>query len=155
MSTQPELINRGLDELVQRETGTRPLEKLDLYTEHAKEKCNLPNRWRAYKWECFPKREDTIYVAITGAVCEHLKPNGETNWKKRDKATERTVNLVLVEHESWKRGWEQKNSMCSDCIGSGQVMASWSVKEGLKTRPCRKCSGTGKPHKDVNGINQP
>lgn len=132
----------------------RPAERLDLYCEHAKEKAKLPDRWRCYKWEFFPKREETIYVAVTGAVCEHWKPNGETDWKKRDKKTEWIINLSVIEHEAWRREWEQRNCKCSECLGTGEVMASWSEKEGLKTRTCPKCKGARTPNDQAEARRQ-
>jgi hypothetical protein len=126
----------------------RPNEPVDLYCEHAKEKANLPSNWRIYKWQCFPGGgEETIYVAITGAVCEQFFTRGERQgdrkWKARDKSTERTVNLEVVEHKNWKSEWEKRTGKCSECTGAGQTVASVSVADGVKYRTCFKCKGSG------------
>lgn len=130
----------------------RPVEPIDLYAEHAKEKAHLPANWRIYKWECFPKGGDeTIYVAVTGAVCEHFKAGerkNERNWKLRDKNTERTVNLPCGEHEAWKLEWEKRTGKCSRCTGDGEVLESWSVANGVKNRPCPKCKVARTPNYD-------
>lgn len=127
----------------------RPDEPIDLYCEHAKEKAHLPSNWRIYKWECFPKGGDeTIYVAVTGAVCEHFKTGehkNERNWKLRDKTTDRTVNLPCAEHDAWKREWEKRTNKCSECTGTGEVLQSWSVTDGVKMRMCPKCKGAKTP----------
>jgi len=128
----------------------RPAERLDLYCEHAKDKAKLPDRWRCYKWECFPKRGDAIYVAVTGAVCEHWKPNGETDWKKRDKTTDQTINLPIAEHDAWKIEWERRTNQCHQCLGSGVVLASWSAADGEKTRTCPRCKGARTPNAEVS-----
>ena len=124
-------------------------EPIDLYCEHAKEKANLPSNWRVFKWECFPKSPDeTIYVAVTGAVCEHMKPNADAgrDWKRRCKSTERTINLVLTEHKAWKAQWEVRTNKCSECTGTGETFASWSVRDGIKMRTCHKCKGAKTPN---------
>lgn len=128
----------------------RPVEPIDLYAEHAKEKAGLPANWRLYKWECFPKGGDeTIYIAVTGAVCEHFKTGehkNERNWKLRDKTTERTVNLVKLDHERWKLEWEQRTGKCERCTGTGEVLESWNHITGTKTRTCPKCKGARTPN---------
>ena len=129
-------------------SGSESVKPIDLYAEHAKEKAGLPANWRIYQWSCFPKDgSETIYVAVTGAVCEHKKMTGphkgETNWKLLDKATEKTVNLPVAEHEQWKLEWEKKTGKCSRCTGTGEVMESWN---GTKMRACLKCKGARTPN---------
>lgn len=146
----PELSNGGS---LQGVVGRRD-EPIDLYCEHAKEKANLPSNWHIFKWECFPHGGDeTIYVAVTGAVCEHFKTVENTqvrDWKRRDKNTERTVNLPCAEHEAWKSQWEVRTNKCSRCTGTGEVLQSWSVRDGAKTRVCPKCNGTKTPKRKVS-----
>ena len=132
----------------------RPVEPIDLYAEHAKEKAGLPANWRIYKWECFPKGGgETIYVAVTGAVCDHFKTGehkDDRNWKLRDKTTERTVNLPCAEHDAWKLEWEKRTGKCERCTGTGEVMESWSVAHGLKNRTCPKCKGAMTPNNQAH-----
>lgn len=127
-------------------TAAAPVnERIDLYCEHAKEKRGLPANWRIYKWECFPKGAgETIYVAVTGAVCEHFKKGtAHRNWRLLDKTTECTVNLPVAEHEVWKLQWEKRTGKCHECVGTGEVFAGWSAAEGTRFRGCSRCKGSG------------
>jgi hypothetical protein len=113
---------------------------IDLYAEHAKFKFRLPSNWKVYKWECFPKIGDTIYVAVTGAVCDAVMPDGNTDWDQMDKSTIQTLNLFCAEHDAWKMQWEMLTGKCSRCTGEGKVVAKWSAKTGTEYRPCPKCN---------------
>jgi len=81
-------------------------EDIDFYAAHAIEQEGLPPNWQAFKYECFPKRGlKTLYFEITGAVCDAVitqgKRNGQPNWRKLDKATQRTEVLTVADHAAW------------------------------------------------------
>lgn len=120
----------------------------NLLEEHAKSKEGLPSTWRAFRWECLPHdgTHEPIYYALTGAVCEAViqrgKNKGRAAWAKRDKRTQRTVNISVHEHREWLAAWEQRTGKCSECIGSGKTLASAGIN-GVTYRECHKCHGTG------------
>lgn len=109
--------------------------------EHAREKAGMPPEWHWFNMRCMPpSNEPVIYFEITGAVAP-MKTRGKDagrahNWRKLDKSTLRTVCITPKEHDDWKRAWEKKTGKCSECQGTGQIMAGWSKVYGTKYRPC-------------------
>ena len=65
---------------------------------------------------------------------------GKPTW--RDVPTQKAV-VTGAEIEAEKARYEADTGKCSDCMGSGQVLARWSAAEGKKYRPCGRCGGTG------------
>ena len=124
---------------------------MNLLTDHARELLEMPPEWNSYHLEVIGYTQDANSSAklfkITGAVAP-LKTRGEhkgmPNWNKRDRATEKTVFITPEEHDRWVQEWEKKTGKCADCTGSGKQLSGWSVTEGAKYRPCKKCSETGK-----------
>jgi hypothetical protein len=130
------------------------VDRPNLYELHAREKAGLPQEWRLYKWELFPKAgPDFLYVQITGAVAltKYTKGprKGRTNWSQ--KSCQKTVILVRQEHEEWCREWERKTGKCQRCYGTGQSWAGWNHLTGDAWRDCRKCNATGKAPSDPSG----
>lgn len=85
---------------------------------------------------------------VTGAVCHALYKSGprqgQTNWAKRDKTTERKI---LISDEALRdrcAKWERDTGKCSECFGTGAAWAGWSRDKGDFTKPCRRCGSTGK-----------
>lgn len=121
---------------------------LDLFCEHAKEKANAPHNWDVFSWACHPTDgTEVIYYQIKGAVCEAVKtrgPNkGQKDWSKRDRSTERTVNITVREHSEWKQQWSARTGKCNRCTGTGETLLRMSVDDGALYKPCPKCLGTG------------
>lgn len=119
---------------------------------HAREKAAMPDTWAIHTWECFPKSTDkTLYYQVTGIIAP-LKTKGKNkgapNWRAGDKTTERTVILTVAEHEAWIAGWELKTGLCSNCLGEGQTLKSWTIANGPEYRQCVECQGTGKHQPD-------
>lgn len=123
---------------------------MNLYEEHAREKLGMPANWHVFRLECFPKsgREPTLYIEVTGAVCEAVfqrgKRKGQVNWGRRYKATEKTAILPIAEHEKWKADWETRTGLCFSCVGEKRVAIGWSQVSGTKYKPCPRCHETGK-----------
>lgn len=109
----------------------------------------MPSEWKVYSYRCMPLGTAvTHYYELIGAVAPNItkgKRVGTPNWAKKDKATLRTVYITPTEHDAWKANWEKTTGLCSECTGTGEVLKSWSAKEGVTHRPCRKCNGAGTP----------
>jgi len=113
----------------------------------AREKAGMPAEWRAFRFECFPKTQETLYYEIEGAVAP-LKSKGASkgspNWPKLDAATRRTVVLLVQEAEQRAAEWRERTGICVRCVGKGQLLKSYSRKDGSTFKPCPVCDGTGK-----------
>jgi hypothetical protein len=113
----------------------------------AREKAGMPETWRVFRWECFPKQEATIYYELTGAVVPMKTrgpEKGEPNWRKLDKATRRVIVLTVDGAAMMAAEWSKRTGLCIECIGEGKTFTSWSLKDGVTHKPCGECSGTGK-----------
>ena len=136
--------------------GSASDDDIDLYAEHAKEKYSLSPAWRIYRWECLPHdARESRFINLTGAVAPNKttgKHAGQPAWSKRDRTTDVTVTLTLKEHEEWKKEWEARTGKCSNCTGTGKVLESWSVKDGVKYRTCPKCKGSRMPNVKAEGL---
>lgn len=71
------------------------------------------------------------------------KYKGMPNWRKLDKATEKTTYFSPDEHDEWLKQWEAKTGKCAECAGKGEVLARRSVADGTTYKPCPKCGGSG------------
>lgn len=108
--------------------------------EVARRKVNGPEGWAVCAWERIGND-----LVVTGGVPRLLKAGprkGESTW--RDVPTQKVV-VTEAEIDAEKARYEADTGKCSDCMGKGDVLASWSVAEGIKYRPCKRCGGTGKP----------
>ena len=120
---------------------------LGLLEIHAAEKISAHPLWKCFRFECFPKSQmETLYVEVTGAVCAATysrgKREGQINWSKRDRSTERTVIITPAEHTKWLIEWEKRTGLCSHCEGKGQVFHSWNHLSGTTYRTCPVCNGS-------------
>lgn len=112
---------------------------------HAREVAKMPDEWEVYAWECIG--EPVKVVEVKGC----FKPptitrgprKGQSNWRKRDKTSERIVHITPEEHKAWIGKWVERTGLCVRCVGKGEVLASIGVS-GTTYRECPKCSGTGK-----------
>lgn len=98
--------------------------------------------WRWYKLETADHKAPRHQSAalVTGAVClarfKSGPRNGELNWAKRDKSTERTLVIPFPEFDAFMANWEAEHKACSSCGGAGQY------RSGGK---CHGCKGSGLP----------
>ena len=121
---------------------------MNMLSEHAKEMLGMPPDWEAYQFEAIGGTFDqpAKLLKVTGAVAPAKtrgKYKGRPNWKKLDKATEKTVFITPAEHAEWLRQWEAKTGICANCTGTGQVMKRWTAANGVERMPCSDCGGTG------------
>lgn len=114
----------------------------------AREKSGQGPNWRVYRWEYLREFHG---CRLTGAVAPLLTrgPNaGQPNWRKLDKATERTIGITDAERDAHEIRWERETWQCADCVGVGTQPHSCSKQPDgtyVKTRrDCAKCGGTGK-----------
>jgi hypothetical protein len=121
---------------------------LNLYEEHARELVGMPAEWMAYHFEVIGNLRDEAaqVIQIHGAVAPlkvRGKYRGRPDWRKADKATERTAYFTPAIHQAWLMTWEARTGKCSRCAGDGKVMRSWSKDTGTTYTECSRCMGTG------------
>lgn len=108
--------------------------------ELARRKVAGPEGWEVCGWERVGGGNDLI---VEGGVPRLLKAGpkkGKKTW--RDVPTQKVV-VTGAELEAEHARYEEQTGKCGDCYGHGEVFASWSVAEGTKYRPCKRCGGTG------------
>lgn len=115
----------------------------------ARRKVNGPEGWAVCAWEVIGEGSDLV---VTGGVPRLLKAGprkGKPTW--RDVPTQRAV-VTRAELDAEKARYEADTGKCSECMGSGKVLASWSATEGVMYRPCKRCDGTGeRPNARLSG----
>lgn len=115
----------------------------------ARERAGMPDTWRIFRWECFPKTfrpEDVIYIELSGAVVPPKlagKYKGQPNWRRRDRSTERTIVITIPDANKWASEWSARTGKCDNCTGSGKVFHSWNHETGTTYKTCRMCEGSG------------
>ena len=122
------------------------MSRTNLIELHAREKAGVPE-WQAYFFACMPPTRNHLYFEVRGGVYPPVASGprkGKPNWKKPVAGTERTLYIPVAEHDAWVAEWERTTGNCSECVGTGERIASVSKAEGQKMRPCRACGGTGK-----------
>ena len=65
---------------------------------------------------------------------------GERRWLRGDEVHEYVTRSEVA--EVWRR-YEAETGRCAHC-NDGQACIGWSVNEGSKMAPCRRCGGSGK-----------
>jgi hypothetical protein len=103
--------------------------------------------WRWFSWERKEFDQPHEFMLVNGAVCharfQKGKSAGCTDWKKRDKSTERMFVIRRAELEAFQREWQARTGKCFECYGTGQDWAGWNAKTGNRYRPCQHCKATG------------
>lgn len=98
-------------------------------------KLNADPSWR---WSKVERLAGGILVEGSPTI---VTPKGKTKWEK-----ERTRLLLTQEELDYeKEAYEEVTGNCHACEGTGQYTYGWSVTDGIKTKPCPYCNGTGKP----------
>jgi len=107
----------------------------------------LPENFQFYKFECFPKDANrVIYVEFTGGLCRKLKSGKRKGqWGYRGATDVRKFAVTIEDGEKMELQYESIFGKCHPCGGKGEVMASWSIADGMVMRMCRRCGGTGVP----------
>jgi len=113
---------------------------------HARERAGMGEDWTVFLYRWMPPGGPPIYLEMTGAVAPQYRTGprkGRTNYRRRDRATERTVYIRVEEHDAWLARWEGETGQCRGCAGVGDK--PWrSGPDGTETRPCHRCGGSGK-----------
>jgi hypothetical protein len=107
----------------------------DLCNQYLRQTFKLPEGWRAYEWSCAPEDAPQGHTRYVGAVCPN-KADGHANWKKKDKATIRTVFMVQADFTRWQTEEAARLGVCPECWGTGTLWSGWSADTGHKTKPC-------------------
>lgn len=118
-----------------------------LLCDQAREKAKMPADWFGYKFRVLPESLDPAEVyEITGAVAPlKARAAGEfdRDWRKKDRSTVKVVFITVQDHKAWIRDWEKRTGKCSVCLGDGKQWMGWSLTNGDKYEPCRRCRATG------------
>jgi hypothetical protein len=114
----------------------------------AREKSGQGPGWHVFQWENLGELKACRLTGVVAPPLKSGKNKGEPNWKKKDKATERTVYVTDAERDAYEAAWEQRTGECSRCMGEGTTPSGCrKLADGTyeKTRrPCPRCGGTGK-----------
>jgi len=109
-------------------------------------KVGIPG-WIPYRWQAADGGDCIVHGCIPGGVFTRGPRKGQYNFAH--KTQERIIVVTHDEVQAAAVAYETETGNCWDCKGTGQEFAGWSVKEGTKTRPCRRCNGTGKIEKEI------
>lgn len=108
--------------------------------EAARRKVGGPEGWQVCAWERIGDGNDLVVEGGVPRLLKSGRHKGKPTW--RDVPTQKTV-VTGAEIEAEKTRYMAETGKCAECYGKGQVMASWSVVDGVKHRTCRRCNGTG------------
>jgi len=113
----------------------------------ARRSLGQPETWSAFRWESLRAGNEAIGWKLRGAVAPpRLRgiAKGRPNWKRRDKSTECEIIISVAQYNAFETEWVKQTGRCPDCAGKATAFVGWSRDEGVKTRPCPECQGTGK-----------
>lgn len=65
---------------------------------------------------------------------------------------EKTACVTRADLDAEMIRHENETGRCAECDGSAQEWAGWSVTDGNKWRPCRRCGATGKPANNRSSV---
>ena len=68
---------------------------------------------------------------------------GKPNWRSGKTAKVKRI-YAEADFRLWEAEWSKRTGLCLACTGDGEVFVSWHHIEGTKTKPCRRCGGTGR-----------
>src|SRR4029077_2583810 len=100
----------------------------------ARRKLKASEGWKGHTFECVG--EDYI---VTGSVPGGKKRNGTPKWAGEG---EKAIVTRAEAQDEIKR-YERETKNCSICLGKKEVLARWSVVNGLELKPCKACGATG------------
>jgi hypothetical protein len=116
----------------------------DLRTLYAREVLGMPEGW---EWDEWSRAEDQVpagFFKLVGAVAPRGPRTGAPQWAKRDRSTERTLFIEYAAWEQWYKERAARLNECVECGGTGERLASVSVRDGAWYRVCSRCGGDGK-----------
>lgn len=120
----------------------------DLMEIHAREIARVPEGYALGGWSTVAPYDNSpginMIFARTNGVFERGKRKGMRRFHKGSARCDITVFIAKSAHSEWLVAWEVKTGQCHVCQGAGQRWAGWSADEGTKSRPCERCSTSGK-----------
>lgn len=99
-------------------------------------KLNAPPEWKAYRWKMIGQD----VCEVTGGI---QKATGK-KWGGVKKRPHHGKEYAHISEIEVARKEYEKNGDCAECLGTGQLMKSWSSESGTTFKGCSKCAGTGK-----------
>ena len=117
------------------------------YAVVARRKLGRGDDWTWYQLQALKDRgEYTDNTLVTGAVPVGFVtrgPNaGAPKWPPV--AESERVIVTSADVAAARDAWEAETGKCSECAGTGQRNAGFSVAEGRIYRACEKCAATGR-----------
>lgn len=125
----------------------------NLYADHAREIAGVGPEYHMASWnhkEATKTKPERLIVVLMTAP---LLASGEIAWKYADRATKKTVDMGLADHDRWTLEWERLTGKCRQCSTKhpGQQWDGWNCNTGDRFRTCTRCNGTGKRQNEVAG----
>ena len=108
--------------------------QLWIIEDRLREENQLPPAFAFWKWECFPKRHETIYVEFNGGECPLItrgKRKGKPNYRKS--TNEKTFIVTVEQGKKWEADYEHRTGRCCACLGEAKVLKSLNCITGEKT----------------------
>lgn len=93
----------------------------------------------AWRW-CIGEALDAGGILLHGAV-PNVTPDGGRRFQGLKL---QRVAVTSEEIKAAKAEWSRETGKCGDCYGTGQRTVAWSMKDGVTTKPCEHCHGTGR-----------
>lgn len=113
------------------------------FLEAAEEKVGIEG-WKAYRWQRLDCGSNLVTGCVPDGVYARGRRKGEPRYSKPLPGTQRVVAITMSEMRVRAARFESTTGKCWKCKGTGQEFAGWSAAEGVRTRRCGRCHGTGK-----------
>lgn len=119
---------------------------LNVIERRLKREHGLPENFEFWRWECFPKMAETIYIEFEGGEIQAKFKSGPRKGRPnyRTAINRRTFAVTIDKGAEWERDYVAETGNCLTCTGTGQEWRGWNRETGNKYRPCGKCQATGK-----------
>ena len=104
------------------------MSRYQLLEMQARERAGQGADWSIYHASCLPEGKTTQTYRLRGGVKSGRK------W-----TSQQEVYITPADHDEWVGAWQTRTGLCPECMGTGEVFASWSKRDGTKMRPCGKC----------------
>ena len=115
---------------------------LDLFNLTACRVYGMPDGWEWCRLDS--SNAPPGFVFAEGAVPVGIYKRGPRKGRKKWPKQLQTVWIEWSVMQQIANRWETETGLCHKCEGSALETYGWSSRDGEKTRPCKRCSGTGK-----------
>lgn len=110
------------------------------------------NGWKTYKWQA-AGRDNVLTGRKPGGLFTRGPRKGKPNYRHKDSGPISVIVVSEAELFETAKRYEDEIGKCWNCKGHGEGFAGWSAKEGVRLKPCKRCSATGSPQPRASGAN--